>query len=232
MSPEDAEEYTQALGQVLGGSWRQIELGQRLEVPKSLGLTTREWVEQRLGGYVRMQVEDRRNAEKELKTEGLSQRQIANVFGVDQKTVSNDLRSEENSSKPHPKTMPEQASHPSPEGNSSPPNPHSKPSGKPKPKGPDDPEQVERDTRRSYQEGLVRFAHMDGYAKTFTRPAQRQRAIGYWPPTETESIRGIEKVTPKTFRLIAEAASALADLLEGKDTSCITSPKNSSAKTS
>lgn len=36
---------------------------------------------------------------RELKAEGLSQRQTSEVLGVDQKTVSNDLRTEENSSK-------------------------------------------------------------------------------------------------------------------------------------
>jgi hypothetical protein len=50
MNPADAEEYTEALGQHLGASWRQIQLGDRLGVPQALGLSTREWVKQRLGG--------------------------------------------------------------------------------------------------------------------------------------------------------------------------------------
>lgn len=99
MNVADAEEYTQALGQVAAGAWRQIALGERLGVPTTLGLSTREWVEQRLGGYVRLSIEDRREAVAELSEEGHSQRKIADVLGVDQKTVSNDLRSpEENSS--------------------------------------------------------------------------------------------------------------------------------------
>lgn len=89
---EDAEEYTQALGQVTAGSWRQILLGERMGVPDALGLSTREWVERRLGGYVRMSIPERREATAELAEQGHSQRAIADVLGVDQKTVSRDLR--------------------------------------------------------------------------------------------------------------------------------------------
>ena len=92
MTPEDAEEYTQALGQVISGGWRQIALAERLGVPQALGMTTREWVEKRLGGYVRMSIPERREAVKELAAEGMSQRQIAAVLGVDPMTVNHDLR--------------------------------------------------------------------------------------------------------------------------------------------
>jgi transcriptional regulator with XRE-family HTH domain len=92
MNPEDAEEYTQALGQVMGGGYRQVLLGQKLGVPRALGLTTEEWVTGRLGGYVRMAIPERRDAVKELAKEGLSQREIASVLGVTQPTVSSDLR--------------------------------------------------------------------------------------------------------------------------------------------
>ncbi len=67
MKKEDAEEFTQSLGQIVGGSWQQIALAKRLGVPQALGLTVDAWVNQRLGGYVRMSVEDRRKAVKELK---------------------------------------------------------------------------------------------------------------------------------------------------------------------
>jgi predicted transcriptional regulator len=97
MSHDDAEEFTQSLGQIVGGSWRQIALADRLGVPKALGLSLEAWVKQRLGGYIRLAVDDRRQAVIELSAEGHSQRQIASVLGVDQKTISNDL-SEENSS--------------------------------------------------------------------------------------------------------------------------------------
>lgn len=98
MKPEDAEEYTQALGQVVAGGYRQVALGERLGVPSALGLTTPQWVEQRLGGYVRMSIPERREAVAELAAEGLTQREIADVLGVSQKTVDRDMEPESNDS--------------------------------------------------------------------------------------------------------------------------------------
>ena len=91
LSPDDAEEYTQALGQVVAGGYRQVGLGERLGVPKALGLSTREWVEQRLGGYVQMSLPDRREAVTELAGEGMSLRQIGDVVGVSKSQVARDL---------------------------------------------------------------------------------------------------------------------------------------------
>ncbi len=90
MNKDDAEEYTQSLGQIVSGSWRQIALAKRLGVPKALGLSTEQWVNDRLGGYVRMNVEDRREAVKELAGEGFSGREIGAVLGVDESTVRED----------------------------------------------------------------------------------------------------------------------------------------------
>jgi hypothetical protein len=92
MKTEHAEEYTQSLGQIVAGGWRQIALGEQLGVPKALGLTTREWVEQRLGGYVRLSVAERHGAVKELTDDGLSTRRIADVVGVSHETVAGDVR--------------------------------------------------------------------------------------------------------------------------------------------
>lgn len=91
MRKEDAEEFTQSLGQIVGGSWRQIALAKRLGVPKALGLTTEQWVTERLSGYVRMSVEDRRKAAAELSAAGESTRAIAETLGVTNATVSRDL---------------------------------------------------------------------------------------------------------------------------------------------
>jgi hypothetical protein len=96
MTPEDAEEYTQSLGQIGGGLWRQVLWAQRMGVPAALGLTLREWVDNRLGGYVRMAVEERREVVAQLTAkpedggEGLSNVAAADVLGVDEKTVRND----------------------------------------------------------------------------------------------------------------------------------------------
>jgi 16S rRNA G966 N2-methylase RsmD len=91
---EDAEEFTQALGQIVGGSWRQIALAKRIGVPKALGVSLEDWVEKRLGGYVRMSMADRREAVKELAGEGMSNVAIGEVLGVDEGTVRNARRSE------------------------------------------------------------------------------------------------------------------------------------------
>src|SRR5215831_7595697 len=91
MRRDDAEEYTQALGQVVAGGWRQIALGEKLGVPNALGLSTRDWVEQRLGGYIKLSIAERHGAVSELITDGRTQQQIADVLGVSQPTVSNDV---------------------------------------------------------------------------------------------------------------------------------------------
>jgi SAM-dependent methyltransferase len=94
VKPDDAEEYTQALGQIVAGSWRQIALAHRLGVPSALGYKKadglRRWVEERLGGYVRMAISERKEAVAELNGEGYSNREIAAVVGVDAKTIRND----------------------------------------------------------------------------------------------------------------------------------------------
>jgi len=120
MTPEDAEEYTQALGQVVAGGWRQVALGQRLGVPKALGISTAEWVERRLGGYVRMSIPERKEAVAEL-TGGekpLSNRQAADVLGVDEGTVRNDRKDAESipaeNSAGEPTPLPKAEAKPSP----------------------------------------------------------------------------------------------------------------------
>src|SRR4051794_36628421 len=83
MSAEDAEEYTRALGQIMSGGWRSIALAQRLGVPAAIGMTTDAWVRERIGGYVRLGLDERREAVKELTDRDgefhLSQRQAAEV---------------------------------------------------------------------------------------------------------------------------------------------------------
>ena len=82
MKPEDAEEYTQALGQVVAGGWRQIALGHRLGVPKALKLSTDEWVKQRLGGYVKYSITERTQAIRTLKDDGFTWEEIKGALGT------------------------------------------------------------------------------------------------------------------------------------------------------
>jgi N6-adenosine-specific RNA methylase IME4 len=93
MRPEDAEEYTQSIGQIVSGSWRQIALAKSLGVPKALGLTVEEWVKDRLGGYVRMSLAERREAVKNLTADGLSTREAAEIIGMSHVTVADDVKS-------------------------------------------------------------------------------------------------------------------------------------------
>ena len=94
MRRDDAEEFTRTVAMHIGASWRQIALAKRLGVPQALGISIQEWVNQTLGGFVKLSVDDRRAAELDLKAEGLSNREIAGVLGVNEGTVRNDLRAE------------------------------------------------------------------------------------------------------------------------------------------
>jgi len=62
----DAEEYTQALAQVFSGGWRLIFHAHKQGIPAALGLTTDDWVRERLGGFVRLSLDERREAVAEL----------------------------------------------------------------------------------------------------------------------------------------------------------------------
>jgi phage N-6-adenine-methyltransferase len=91
MKLEDAEEFTQSLGQIVGGSWRQIALAKRLGVPAALGYASVEdWVRERIGGYIRLSVDERRQAVKEL--EDMSAPEAAEVLGVNEKTIDRDRK--------------------------------------------------------------------------------------------------------------------------------------------
>jgi N6-adenosine-specific RNA methylase IME4 len=100
MTPQDAEEFTQSIGQIAAGAWRQIALAKRLGVPKLLGLETEQWVRERLGGYIKLGVDERREAVAQLASDGMSQREIGEVLGVNQSQVSRD--SDANASKTVP----------------------------------------------------------------------------------------------------------------------------------
>jgi DNA-binding CsgD family transcriptional regulator len=89
ISSADAEEFTSSLESIGDGWFRQLALGVRLGVPAALGLSRREWSD-RIGVAMRSTVE-RREAVAELAAEGLSNRAIADILGVDKETVRNDI---------------------------------------------------------------------------------------------------------------------------------------------
>lgn len=97
MTAEEAEDFTQALGSVLTGGYRFVFQGWRLGVPQALGLEVQEWVETRLGGYIKMAEKDRQKAIAELQAERttngekrMSTRELAGVLGVSHQTVKRD----------------------------------------------------------------------------------------------------------------------------------------------
>jgi hypothetical protein len=91
MTRAEAKEYSESLGQIHGGGWRQIAWARRMGVPEALGLTFEDWVQEFIGGHVRLSIGDRREAVKELTADGLSQREVGEVLGVHQATVAEDL---------------------------------------------------------------------------------------------------------------------------------------------
>lgn len=92
MNRDDAEEYTQSLGQICAGSWRQIALAKKLGVPKALNLSTEQWVQERLGGYIKLSIPDRQEAVKDLTAEGHGLREVGDILGVSHQTVANDVK--------------------------------------------------------------------------------------------------------------------------------------------
>ena len=71
---------------------RQIELADKLGVPKALGMKLPEWVNEHLGGYAKLAKQDRIKLILEYKTEEkLSTRKIAERLGVGKDTVRRDL---------------------------------------------------------------------------------------------------------------------------------------------
>lgn len=48
--PDAAREYSEALGMIGAGWWRQVAWAHRQGIPGALGMTTREWVAAFVGG--------------------------------------------------------------------------------------------------------------------------------------------------------------------------------------
>ena len=100
LTEEVAEKWTQSIARAIDVGYEQIDLAIQTGIPKKLGMAPRDWVNERLGGYVRLSIEARRKAVGELKAKGRSQRQIADVIGVGQQTVNKDQKPIERTSEP------------------------------------------------------------------------------------------------------------------------------------
>ena len=81
MTPEAAREYSESLGKIGSGWWRQIAWAHKQGIPGALGLTRREWAE-KYHKYLKIAPTDRRGAIAELTEQGMSQREIADTLGV------------------------------------------------------------------------------------------------------------------------------------------------------
>lgn len=94
-----AREYSESLAQIGTGWWRQVAWAHRQGIPDALGMTTREWVAAFVGGWAKLLIDDRREAVLELTSgdDRMSNRDAADVLGVDEKTVRNDRAAAEKS---------------------------------------------------------------------------------------------------------------------------------------
>lgn len=90
ISAEDAEEYSQSLAQVTEGCWRQIAWAFRQGMPDALGMTRDEW-KRAYFGHIRVSLEELPQAAAELKKDGLTQRESAEVLGVGLGSVNRSL---------------------------------------------------------------------------------------------------------------------------------------------
>jgi phage N-6-adenine-methyltransferase len=114
VSAETAQEFTEALGQVLAGAVRLTDVAQEFGVPQALGLTPSEWTERRLAGHVRLSIPERRAVVAELTERGMSKPEIAEVLGVGEATVARDRAVSTDTPEPEPLPSPEPHSEPEP----------------------------------------------------------------------------------------------------------------------
>lgn len=115
MDRDTAERWTEAAGLVFAGQYMQVDLAIEQGVPEALGLTPREWVETKLGGYVKYVVADRRKIHAELREKGLKLREIAERTGAGKDTVARDLKPEPVANETGQPENPQVTESPSPE---------------------------------------------------------------------------------------------------------------------
>lgn len=90
MKRDAAEEFTTALGLVIGGAVRLADWAPTVDIPAALGLSTDEWVQRRLMGRVKLtQVERRAIVEA---NPGMTTRELGEALGVTHPTIINDRK--------------------------------------------------------------------------------------------------------------------------------------------
>lgn len=98
LTREEAEEYTKNMGQLTTANYGLVDFAiHTLGVPKALGMTPDDWVQEKLGGYVRRSVDQRQEAVRELSGEQSpggyyerSAKEVAETLGISPATVERD----------------------------------------------------------------------------------------------------------------------------------------------
>lgn len=90
LSADEAREYSSSLAKAATGDYELMDFAiNTLDVPGALGMEPTDWADS-IGGYIRMSIEDRREAVEELLAEGRSRTQIATILGISTQTVTRD----------------------------------------------------------------------------------------------------------------------------------------------
>lgn len=91
MTRAEAEAFSTTIRHQSAGFTGSIEHAYRTGMPELLGMTLLEWIDEFVGGGVRIATDERRAIAARLRDDGLLQREIGAILGVDQATVSRDL---------------------------------------------------------------------------------------------------------------------------------------------
>jgi hypothetical protein len=75
----------------IAASAEEISKDRAATVSSAAGLSTEQWVKERLGGYIKLAVPDRREAVANLAAEGHSTREIGEILGVSKDTAARDV---------------------------------------------------------------------------------------------------------------------------------------------
>jgi transposase len=92
ISKEQAEEFTQNAASLVHIGYKNILWADNVGIPTVLGYESlRDWVTDKLGGYIRYPIEERREIAKELRANGKSKTAIGEILGVNDGTIGRDL---------------------------------------------------------------------------------------------------------------------------------------------